>query len=993
MLLSAGIALAATPESPWANVGDPVFFRIDQKALPHPAVYAVTQDASGFIWIGTPGGLARYDGYQFRTFPDAPNSVQALIAAPDDKLWIGTPSKGLAMLDERTERFRAWHADPNGHTGPRSATVIALARNADGKLWIGGDSGLDLFDPATNTFQPFDLATDERQPRVEAILIDHEQTVWIATVHGLFLRDRGEKNFRRYTDFEKRSFFSLHEDASHRVWLGSAGDVFVLGLDRKISHTYALSGEQWGIVEVTPGIFWVAAYDGGITIIESATQHIRRIAIDRASAGGFTPGDVWQFFRDRSGLIWIANGPGGLLAYNPLNRGIFELSSIDKGLGAGDIGARTVASAPNGDLWLGGADRVLRVDPRTGASKAFTVPDRRSVQTLSVGPDETLWIGTIQGLCRLDTMQEGIDCPSGIYQDVGRVFAVLENGGKLWVGTGTGVVALDRRTGVTTRFRHGNGAESLSNDFVTVLYGDRAGRIWVGTSNGVNLIDPATSGVTQFAAGSVSSVVQDRRGRMWIAAIGGPLNVLTERPNGGADLRRLGRAEGLPENVSALAEGPDGSMWASVTGSLAHIDPNSFGVHILGMAEGVQETEFWTRGVTTASDGTIFFAGTHAVTVIAPDALVEWNYAPPVAITALNAGGKTIAGWRPGGRPVELRAGARDITVEFAALDYSGPDALRYSYMLEGYNHSWTVADGAHRIATYTNLSPGNYTLRVRATNRAGKWSSSNIALELHALPAWYETWWFRALLAFALVILILLVVRMRTALLRQRAAQLEATVAERTSELAVANAALENMTITDALTGLRNRRFLMQRIDEEIALVLRQKSDLIFFLIDIDHFKAVNDNLGHAAGDRVLQQMRERLEKVFRSSDYILRWGGEEFLVMTRGSSRADAPEIAERLRRCIAEDPFNIDGVEPLAKTASIGFAAFPFIAESPRAISWTQVVDLADQALYVAKNGGRNTWAGIAAMPGADASAIANGAVELLRPPTAQQSAAAS
>ncbi|HEY6842618.1 MAG TPA: two-component regulator propeller domain-containing protein, partial [Thermoanaerobaculia bacterium] len=503
MFLAARTAFPAAQRSPWANVADPVFIRIDQATLPHPAVYAVAQDAVGFIWVGTPSGLARYDGYQFRTFlpgpadPNAPNGVQALVAAPDEKLWIGTPSSGLASLDERTERFQAWHADPNGRTGPRSATVIALARTVDGKLWIGGDSGLDVFDPATNTFHSADLgAGDERQPRVEAILIDREQTVWVATVRGLFQRSRSDAAFQRV---DSRSCFSLYEDANGRLWSGSTGAVSILGADRRIAKTYALAGEQWGIIEVTPGVFWVAAYDGGISIVDTVAQHIRRIAIDRANPGGFTPGDVWEFFRDRSGLIWIANGPGGLLVHNPLNRGIFELASIDKGLGAGDLGARAVAAAPHGDLWLGGSDRVVRVDPQKDALSTFTVPDRRSVQTLSVAADGTLWIGTVQGLCRLHPHQRSIDCPSGFYRDVGRVFAIAEDAGTLWVGTGTGVFALNERRGTATQYRHSNARDSLSNDFVTVVYADREGRIWAGTSNGLNRIDPPTERVTRFA--------------------------------------------------------------------------------------------------------------------------------------------------------------------------------------------------------------------------------------------------------------------------------------------------------------------------------------------------------------------------------------------------------------------------------------------------------------------------------------------------------------
>lgn len=908
LLTSLFVRIAAA--SPWGDVADPVFLRIDQKALPHPAVYAVAQDAAGFIWVGTPGGLARYDGVRFRQFAPA---VQALLADPSGTLWIGTPSNGLLALDTATEQLRAFK--------PRSATVIALARAADGQLWVGGDSGLDLFDSRSGAFHHFDLSGD---PRVEAILVDREKGVWVATVRGLFHRARAEAAFRRVRD---GTFFSLYQDSSGRVWVGSAGAVFVFGGDGV--RAIPIAGEQWGIIEVTPGVFWVATYDGGISIVDDAGGRVRRMAIDRANPGGFTPGDVWQFFRDRSGLIWVANGPGGLLVHNPLNRGIYELSALDKDVGTGGMGARAIAATSDGALWLGGADKVVRLDPGSGTPAAFTVPGH--VQTLHGGADGTLWIGTVQGLCRL--RQGAVDCP---YRDVGRVFAILERDRTLWIGSGAGVAAIDERSGAITRYRGGQ----LSNDFVTVLYADRAGRIWAGTSNGLNRIDPRTERVARFLAGSITSIVEDRRGRIWAGAFGGPLSVLD-----GDRVRRLDH-----ENIAGLAVGADGQIWASATNALLRIDPDTFHARVFGPAEGVQETEFWTRAVATAPDGTIFFAGTYAVTVIAPGASAEWTYAPPLAITALRAGGRAVRS----GADVELPAGDRDVAVEFAALDYSAPEALRYAYTLDGYNHGWIDADAAHRLATYTNLSPGNYTLRIRATNRLGRWSTGTIALRLRALPAWYETWWFRALVAVLLIAAVLLVVRARTRLLRQRAQRLEAIVAERTSELAEANAALENMSVTDALTGLRNRRFLMQRIDDDVALALRQGTDLVFFLVDIDHFKAVNDQLGHAAGDAVLRQMRERLEQVFRASDYVLRWGGEEFLAVTRGSSRDDAPEIAERLRLAIAERPFLLDDGQALPKTASIGFAAFPTGART-----WEEIVELADQALYEAKNSGRNTW----------------------------------
>lgn len=211
---------------------------------------------------------------------------------------------------------------------------------------------------------------------------------------------------------------------------------------------------------------------------------------------------------------------------------------------------------------------------------------------------------------------------------------------------------------------------------------------------------------------------------------------------------------------------------------------------------------------------------------------------------------------------------------------------------------------------------------------------------------------------------------------------QLELTIRERTKELIQQNMkleeayrSLEELSYTDQLTGLRNRRFLLQHLEPDISLCLRRHeearrhagqavdraTDLLFFMVDLDHFKAVNDRHGHAAGDSVLVQIRERLQEVFRASDYLIRWGGEEFLVVARSIDRDAAAAIAERLRAAFSDRPFMLDDGTQLWKTCSIGFSFFPFYPEQPHLLSWTQVIELADQGLYVAKHGGRNAWVG--------------------------------
>ncbi len=203
-----------------------------------------------------------------------------------------------------------------------------------------------------------------------------------------------------------------------------------------------------------------------------------------------------------------------------------------------------------------------------------------------------------------------------------------------------------------------------------------------------------------------------------------------------------------------------------------------------------------------------------------------------------------------------------------------------------------------------------------------------------------------------------------------------QAQLVEKNLELEKAYQALEDVSLTDQLTGLRNRRFFLQHVDGDVGMALRRYDDplrsdddqggpgkdMVFFMVDLDHFKEVNDQYGHAAGDAVLVQMQERLREVFRESDYLIRWGGEEFLVLARATHRDDAKVVAERIRTAVAKRPFILaDGTE-LAKTCSIGFACFPFIQEEPRLLSWSEVVELADQGLYMVKRSGRDAWAGI-------------------------------
>lgn len=278
--------------------------------------------------------------------------------------------------------------------------------------------------------------------------------------------------------------------------------------------------------------------------------------------------------------------------------------------------------------------------------------------------------------------------------------------------------------------------------------------------------------------------------------------------------------------------------------------------------------------------------------------------------------------------------------------------------------------DPGARSPSFGPLPPGQYALQMRVSAHPTLWGPTQLELPIELLPAWWQTLWAR-LAGVALALLAIWgFVRSRTRVLRRREAELQALVDERTAELREAS-------LTDTLTGLRNRRYLELRLQDDLPLCLRRfelggegyhevppgsDSDLVLMLLDLDHFKSVNDVHGHAAGDAVLVTLAERLRHVFRATDSLVRWGGEELLVLVRETHREDAAELAARACAAVREQPFDIGDGRAIAVTVSIGFAAFPLDPRHPRAWDWAATLGLADSALYAAKARGRDGYIGI-------------------------------
>lgn len=907
-------------------------------SVPAETCTALAQDARGFLWIGTQSGVVRWDGQHFKTYAPPPGAsyVRTLLATRDGRVWAGTFSGGLTVYDPAAETFSRFDA-PLSHQ-----RIEGLAEDRDGAVWIATQAGLDRLDPRTRRVEHVPAVGD----RVRGLLVDRGGTLWVGTGDGLFVRRDGRFE---HVAMRGRMVSKLFEDDRGRIWIGTTehGAAVFDPRTRALTSIPGLS-HFWiyGIAQASAREIWLATFGGGIDVIDLDTFAVKaRLKHDPALPDTIGGDRIGALLRDRSGVMWVGTWGQGIARHDPATRAfrtIRHSPNLPEGLS--HAAAVRAMQMQDGTILVGtNGNGVDVLDARFRRIRNLG-PENAAVTCLAEGSDGTLWVATLDG--DLHFLRRNAGGFGRFTRDDGLAGGPIraltfDARGVLWAGSAEGLTRID---GDSVRaWKHGrNDPASLSGHAVEAIAFTPDGTMWVGTDNGLNVFDPATGRARRVRGLPnewIPDLMVDRGGRLWIATHAGACVIPIFNGEKGV-LRRVSN-----KPAEALIEDAEGQVWI---GPRMRVDPKTWQVRELGAAEGVAFRSFFIASRARTAAGELLFGSAEGLLVVQPRELEEWTYEPPVVATSLHVDG----GERPLPRELRVASGERGFRLDFASLDFTAPERNRYRYRLDGYDRNWIFTDASRRSLTYTNLGPGHYTLHVQGTNRAGRWSAHGLRLPVVVLPAWYETAWFRLLAAVAVAALIYALYRLRVRQLAARAQRLERLVRERTIELEAAYKRIEEASVTDPLTQLRNRRFLEQVIQSDVDLALRNGTDLVFLLVDLDHFKSVNDTYGHAAGDAVLVQTAGVLRATFRASDSVVRWGGEEFLVVARFIDRRSGAELAEKLRAAIEACDFVLPDGAHLRRTCSIGVAAFPTAN-----LSWEQVVNLADEALYEAKRAGRN------------------------------------
>lgn len=793
--------------------------------LSQSTVNAIAQDGQGFLWFGTQDGLNRYDGYSVSVFRHSAldtssisdNAVWSLARDRRGDVWIGTMRGGLNRYDVTTGRFSSFRHDPADRWSLPEDNVTAVFEDSRGWIWAGTmTSGVCRLDPATGRFHryasvPEDPATISDNT-VWGVTEDQRGTIWLATWGGVSeVRPDGRDSTRiaavRHLPLpgDPQSLPGMNirtvlADREGGLWVGTwGGGLAYRAPGAKGFRTFRhMPGEPGSVssdrilsLHQDPnGDLWVGTGDAGLDLLRRGSDTFVHHRSDPKRPGSLSNDIICSAISDRSGALWIGTGAGGVhMTDARLNRFPHHRDDGDdpSDMNGNDVWA--ILEDRGGDLWVGTyGDGLNRIDRRSGKALQYT-HDPRSPRSLSHNNvlalcqtrSGDLWVGTEGGGANLlraaaDGFERFITIPgndNSLAQN--EVTCILEDRrGDIWFGTNSD--RLDRYTPATGRFVHyllgGPDSTGPAGTAVMALHEARNGDVWVGTlSGGLARYDAARdrfvlyrydpAGADGLNNSTVLSIHEDRDGRVWLGTYGGGLNMLD--PSGGT-WRHVTESDGLPNNVVyGILPDRRGRLWLTTNKGLARFDPAGGGVRTFDARDGLQGNEFNQGSHAIGRNGEMFVGGINGFNAFHPDSVRDNQDVPPVYITSFRVFDRPVPLPRavPALQQVTLPHDRNFFSVEFVALNFAAPEKNRYAYMLEGLDPGWIDA-GTRRYASYTNLDPGDYTLRVRGSNNDGIWNDQGASLAITIVPPYWRTWWFRLLAAAATAALLFLMYRYR---------------------------------------------------------------------------------------------------------------------------------------------------------------------------------------------------------------------------------------
>ena len=746
-----------------------------QQGLPDNSVTAVLQSRDGYLWVGTSGGLARFDGVRF--VPIAPVTrrtnesilVTALCEDSAGRLWIGTQGEGLFVFaDASLTRFQA---EPNA----LGDTINSIAEDGAGNLWLGTPSGLNRLEKKRLTR----YSTKDGLPGdfVSNVHVARSGTVWITTRGGMCQFKNGQIfPFPFQTDSPGRNPESLgvYEDRTGNLW--AFGDTYLVNITEGKHLNHFGGGENlsslriWSLCEGRQGELWIGTSGKGLYCFTD--DKFQPITL----RNGGLASDVRALCEDREGNLWLGTYGGGLVRLQPRN-----VHVLDAGVGLPNRPAVCLGLDPQRRAWIGfdrGGLFVGMADKFDRLAGEAAPELQNLVSSIAPAPDSGLWVGTPgAGVYRVgDGRAIHYGTADGLTDDMVLSVAV-DAGHAVWVGTFSG--GLNRIAGgAITNF----GAEAgLPVQPITAILPASHGALWLGYGDGAvvrgeagtfkTILEP-----TVLGGKAIRAMQEDAAGRIWLGTAGGNLACVVTGRYLNWNLG-LGTAD---DSIVGILADADGDLWLGTSRAIYHAVQSDIKAALAGQAAihfqlvyeadatpSVATAHGWP-GAMKSADGKLWFAMAGGVVTLDPRRSLVDLTPLPVLVEEVVVNGSPFPGnpAQPAGSaadrgqaPVRLPSDLRSLEIQFTALNFSVPEKIRFRHRLDGFDPDW-VDGGTERGVHYGRLPYGSYTFRVQAGS-ADLWGAEGAAFNFLIPPPVWLTEWAMALYLVTAVSLVAAIARL----------------------------------------------------------------------------------------------------------------------------------------------------------------------------------------------------------------------------------------
>ena len=955
-----------------------------EDGLPDSTVYSMAQDEAGFMWFGTTNGLARYDGYSFKLFKhdgaDAStlsnNNAGNIYLDSKNQLWIGTFGGGANLMNLNNGQLQRFPYSNTNLQEMISENVQTFFEDTNGRMWIGTGNGLYQLSEETIKYYGHNSndSNSLSQSRVWDIEEDSKGNIWLGTSQGL---SRLTIETGTFTHFELPEELTLNITSNQFrtlqmlddvLWIGSSTGLFSFNVTSKQFNFHSSNDKiiKFNDIHVEEDNLLMASMEGIYAFNLSKNTF-------RTNENGFlwhpySHLDVRQIQRDRSGLLWLATRDNGVIRIDQAG-GLFELHTDyvpGEELSEKSKQVWTTVTDESNDLYLGTSDTVFKHTVNGGSERVVldgldVIPG--IIRTIKPKASGGFWIGGSEGLFFLAADSDQAQIKNEPFDLVGieptDVFSVTESpDGELWLALyNVGIMHWNPEQKQAELMRSIDG-HSLTDMNISVIYSDNKQYIWIGSnlagvfrfdieSHEMNFFSHEYGDINSLSSNRVKDIFQDSFGRMWVGTARGLNQFMPETQN----FKQFMQSDGLlNDSIRSIHEDSKENLWISYRFGLSKFNPKNQEINNYLLNQAISNDGFITRSSSIDANDVIYIGSSNGYYTFDPKKIKNnKQYHPPLRMTQvlLNNQPLPFSQWSSSPNNFDLFYKDRTIAFEFAALDYKSPEQIKYRYRILGLYEEW-LNISSNRLIELSNLNPGDYKIEIKAFNNDGRWSEQFMSINLNVHPVWWNRGWVRILFALLIIILAVLFHQFRTNKIRKQNLLLENEVKSRTSELHDLNAQLKTAAHSDFLTNLPNRMAFIKLFEEKQSDPGDCSGCLV--MADIDHFKQINDQHGHAAGDLILIKVSSMMREMIRQEDMIARWGGEEFIFYFNGKSAKEILPMIDRIRETIENTDFiYADKIIPVTLTFGI--------CQGQSGMSLNDCIIRADEAMYEGKALGRN------------------------------------